>query len=462
MKNLFIVIGFFLFCGNILAQTFADPNFTAIPIGSGWDSPVGAVFSKSGQKLFVWERSGKLYVCHRDSLGNYIKQTQPVADLTEEVADWDAHGMLGFAPDPAFDTNGLIYLLYVVDRNYLFNFGTPSYDPMNTISGQATIGRVTRYKTVTTNGNLVINPSTRIILIGESKTTGMPILHHSHSVGTLAFAADGTLLVTMGDAATYEGIDGGSDPGTFYQQALADGIIRPAENVGAFRAQMINSMNGKLLRIDPQTGNGVPSNPFYSVAEPRAPKSRVWALGLRNAFRVFVKPGTGSTDPSIGDIGEVYIGDVGFASWEETNICKAPGTNFGWPIYEGNEYTIPLDGGATYNDLDVANQDEPNPLYGTGGCTQQYLYFRQLIKQATADDNKTIYNPCNSSVVLGSRQPILSSPPRFGMVACSSLGKGWYFQWKYAGCCHDRVTRVAGDWYTLFRPMQYWWNCLYR
>ena len=404
MKNFYLFIVFSFFCGIVPAQTFTDPNFTAIPIGSGWTSAVGARYSPDGQKLFVWERGGKLYVCNRDGSGNYIRQTTPVADISEEVANWDAHGMLGFALDPNFQSNGLIYLLYAVDRHHLLFFGTGSYNPNTTITGQATIGRVTRYQTTMSGSNLVINPSTRLVLIGESKTTGMPILHHSHGVGTLAFAADGTLLVTIGDAASYEGNDVGSDPGTFYSQALADGIIRPAENVGAFRAQMINSMSGKLLRIDPQTGNGLPSNPFYDAAAPRAPKSRVWALGLRNSFRIFIKPGSGSTDPAVGDIGEVYLGDVGFASWEEMSICKTPGTNFGWPIYEGNEYTIPVDGGTgtTYKDLNVANQDEPNPLYGTGGCTQQYFYFTQLIKQANVNDNKTIYNPCNSSVVLGS------------------------------------------------------------
>ena len=48
----------------------------------------------------------------------------------------------------------------------------------------------------------------------------MPILHHSHGVGSLAFAADGTLLVTIGDAASYEGIDAGSYGGTFYQAGI--------------------------------------------------------------------------------------------------------------------------------------------------------------------------------------------------------------------------------------------------
>ncbi len=404
MRKIYVLLFAFFCCKNVFAQSFADPNFTTTTLGSGWVSAVGARFSPDGQKLFVWERAGKLYVCNRDGSGNYIKQVTPVADITQEVADWDAHGFLGFAVDPNFQTNGLIYLMYVVNRHHLLYYGTPDYNPNITITGQATIGRVTRYQTTTSGGNLVINPASRYVLIGESKTTGMPILHHSHGVGTLAFARDGTLLVTIGDAASYEGNDAGSDPGTFYAQALADGIIRPAENVGAFRSQLVNSMSGKLLRIDPQTGNGVSSNPFYDAAQPRAPKSRVWALGIRNSFRIFIKPESGSTDPAVGDIGEVFLGDVGFASWEEMNICRQPGTNFGWPIYEGNEYTIPLSGqgGTTYKDLNVANQDEPNPLYGTGGCTQQYFYFNQLLKQANIDEDKTIYNPCNGSVVLGS------------------------------------------------------------
>ena len=85
--------------------------------------------------------------------------------------------------------------------------------------------------------------------------------------------------------------DGGNISHTYYSQALTDGIIRPEENVGAFRSQMLNSHNGKLLRINPESGDGISSNPFYDASAPRSAKSRVWALGLRNPFRISVSRG---------------------------------------------------------------------------------------------------------------------------------------------------------------------------
>ena len=94
---------------------------------------------------------------------------------------------------------------------------------------------------------------------------------------------------------------------------------------------------------------------------------------------------------------------------------------------EMNTLYLWTSGGATYNDLNVENLDEPNPLYGTGGCNQQYFYFRQLIKQANADENKTLYNPCNPSVPIGTGYRYYHRQSRFGMVACPSMGKGRYF-----------------------------------
>jgi hypothetical protein len=71
--------------------------------------------------------------------------------------------------------------------------------------------------------------------------------------------------------------------------------------------------------------------------------------------------------------------------------------NCGWPIYEG------LQVNSSYNTAaaTVQNLDEPNPLAGQSGCTRTHFTFRELIKDPTRDENKTINNPCNSSVAIG-------------------------------------------------------------
>jgi hypothetical protein len=395
MRQLCLVLtGCLLLFLNPLRSQTLPTGFSASTVGSGWNLPLGTAFTNDGQKLFVWEKDGRVYVCNRDANGNYVKQATPVLDISEEVANWGDHGLMGFALDPNYLSNGLIYCLYVVDRYYLLNFGTPGYNASQSSTG-ATIGRITRFKTITSGSNLTTDPASRKILLGESKTTGICIMHDSHGLGTLAFAADGTLLATAGDGGSYYLVDKGSDTDTDFDQALQDGIIRPAENVGAFRAQMLNSHNGKLLRIDPNTGDGVSSNPYYDASAPRSPKSRVWAFGLRNPYRFSIKAGTGSTNPAAGDVGEIYVGDVGWNTYEEVNIISAPGVNCGWPLFEG---LTPQPG---YMAAVTANQDEPNPLYNVNGCTKRYFNFQDLIKQATADNNKTLFNSCNTSTAIG-------------------------------------------------------------
>jgi hypothetical protein len=93
-------------------------------------------------------------------------------------------------------------------------------------------------------------------------------------------------------------------------------------------------MAGKLMRLDPLTGHGYPTNPFWD-GNPMSVRSRVWTYGLRNPFRFTVRPGTGSSSPSAGSPGTVYMSDVGWADWEECNVIKQPGLNLGWPCYEG-------------------------------------------------------------------------------------------------------------------------------
>ncbi|HEX2617859.1 MAG TPA: PKD domain-containing protein, partial [Flavobacteriales bacterium] len=359
------------------------PGFSDALVLGGFEEPVGFTFDGNG-RMYVWEKRGKVWIVE-----NGVRLATPLIDISPEVGNWRDHGCLGFALDPQFLTNGRFYLMYAVDRHYLMNFGTANYNAATDEYYQATIMRITRYSAPGPHN--VADPASRFVLVGETKKTGVPMTHESHSTGSLVFGTDGTLLASVGDGGTYSNADLGSDLGTYYIQALADSILRPEENVGAFRAQLVNCMNGKVLRIDPNTGNGIASNPYYDAAQPRAPKSRVWAMGLRNPYRMTKRPGTGSTDPAEGKPGVLYIGDVGWGQWEDLNVCAEPGLNFGWPMFEG------LEARADYMLSPVANMDAPNPLYSPGGCAQRYFNFQDLLKQDTPVHLNGHPNPCDAA-----------------------------------------------------------------
>ena len=118
----------------------------------------------------------------------------------------------------------------------------------------------------------------------------IPRDENSHTIGTVVFAPDGSLFVSSGDGSNY----GGVDP-------------------RALRAQHLDSLAGKILRIDPSRGLGLPDNPFFDAGEPEPQPLEGVGLGLRNPFRISVHPG-----PS-----EAFIGDVGWNSWEEINTGRA-------------------------------------------------------------------------------------------------------------------------------------------
>lgn len=320
-----------IFCICLIYSTgFTQPNnFIDRDYAGSFNGAVGITFDANG-RMFVWEREGKVWI-----VNDGVKAAQPLIDLSEEVGNWRDFGLLGFALDPEFLANGHIYLQYLVDRHHLLNFGSPNYDPEEDEYFNASIGRITRYTAQASTNFTTVDYNSRRVLLGESPSTGFPSLHQSHAIGQLVFGTDGSLMASWGDGASYASTDEGSASETYFQQAIEDGIIPASHNVGAYRAQMIESLAGKIVRIDPETGDGLASNPYYQANNPRSAQSRVWARGLRNPFRMSLKPGTGSHSISDGDPGVLYIGDVGWGDAEELNVCDAPGRNFGWPKREG-------------------------------------------------------------------------------------------------------------------------------
>ena len=387
-----VIIAFASLSGTAKPASSVPPLFVDLLVSNSWDEVVGFRFDHLG-RMFVAEKGGKVWVV--DTSG--VKNPTPLLDISDEVGNWRDHGLNTVLLDPQFQVNGYFYVYYTVDRHHLLNFGTPSYNPATNLYFQATIARVVRYQADIATNFTTLVPGSRHILIGDSPKNGIPVLHESHSGGALFFGTDGSLLVTTGDGASYNFVDGGNGA-TYWSQALADSIIRPEENVGSFRSQMVNSLNGKILRIDPETGEGLNSNPFYIPGDPYAAASRVWALGLRNPFRAVLKPGTGDPDPTAGNPGTIYLGDVGWDNWEDMNICTGPGQNFGWPLFEG---LTPQPG---YFNLSTLNQDAPNPLYQQNGCTQQFFAFKDLIKQATLLP-VVFLNPCSATDTIPSTIP---------------------------------------------------------
>jgi glucose/sorbosone dehydrogenase len=90
-----------------------------------------------------------------------------------------------------------------------------------------------------------------------------------------------------------------------------DGLLYASTGIGDDPAA-----RGEILRFDP-----------------RRPEPEVYATGLRNPWRFSFHRRT------------MLIGDVGDRAVEEIDIATAPGTDFGWPAYEGPEndprYTPP-------------------------------------------------------------------------------------------------------------------------
>lgn len=300
------------------AAPAAAPGFVvenAIP-GSHIEAPVALAFTPDG-RLLVADVPGRIWV-----IQNGVQQPTPMWAHEREVEINGDCGLLGMALDPGFAVNRRIYLLYAVDP-----------DSNGVDDDSVHFGRLVRYQVSASDPNR-IDESTRTVLLGTGWADGIPNYSGTHSTGALCFGEDGTLLVSAGEGARYDLCD----PGGLSAGLFAPGFAPLAWDRGAFRAQMLDCPGGKILRLDPGTGRGLPSNPFRD-GDPNSVRSKVWAYGMRNPFRFRMRPGTGSADPAAGDPGTLYVGDVGWQRWEEVSVVTGGGANLGWPCREGPRAT---------------------------------------------------------------------------------------------------------------------------
>lgn len=320
--------------GAAQSASAAHPaGFTEVTAFRGLVNPTAVRFAPDG-RVFVAEKRGTIEMF--DSLSD----TTPtrIADLRTEVYNFWDRGLLGLAVDPGFPARPYLYALYTYDgaiNETAPKWGTPGTDsdPCPNPPGATSSGCVASSKLV------------RLTLNSNDTTTKLDLIHDwcqqfpSHSVGSLTFGQDGALYVSHGEGASFNYADYGQT-GNPCGDPPGRAMTPPRAEGGSLRAQDLRtpkdpvSLDGSVIRVDPDTGAAMPDNPNAGASDPNA--RRIVAYGLRNPFRATMRPGTG----------ELWIGDVGSNHWEEANRLvnpKAAVTNFGWPCYEGNGRNAPFD-----------------------------------------------------------------------------------------------------------------------
>lgn len=251
------------------AATTALAAIQLQPVLTGLSRPVYLTHARDGSnRLFVVEQGGRIKVLQPGG-------TMPTVflDITAQVLSGGEQGLLGLAFHPNYPTNGRFFVNY-----------TRRPDGATVIA---------EYRVSAGDPNLGDPAETPLLVV--------PQPFANHNGGMIEFGPDRFLYIGMGDGGS------GNDPGN--------------------RAQNLDDLLGKLLRIDVDRPNGlVPysspaDNPFVGQTPGR---DEIFAVGLRNPFRFSFDRATG----------QLYVGDVGQGAREEIDIVTRGG-NYGWRVFEG-------------------------------------------------------------------------------------------------------------------------------
>lgn len=316
----------------------SDYDVVQQPMVTGLNQPIKLLFSPVQSSLaYVAEKSGVIRVADMTTGTSAV-----MLDIQDQVNEHQDRGLLDIALHPDFANNPYIYAYYVVDPpDTAGQSGNAGPDGSGNRYAQ-----LVRYTADTATGFTTIVPGSAVVLAGGAgqslddisgggaqdftdpalassvssegyidpaqpaptvingfKQNYVKVDSASHAGGALAFGPDGALYVSTGDGTAFDY----ADPRTPDVQSL-------------------DSLAGKILRIDPMTGQGLPDNPYATTdTSLDSNRAKVFQLGLRNPFSM-------TFDPE----GRLFITNTGWNSWEAIDM-GGPGANFGWPYYEGGD-----------------------------------------------------------------------------------------------------------------------------
>lgn len=260
-------------------------NYEIRTIVSNLEAPTALAYAPDG-RLFVAEKTGRVVVFAQGRLHEFL-------DLSDEVNHFSDRGLNNLA----IDERGRVYLFFTEELRM--------DDPDQ---GHPAGGQLIRVEALENDLNRA-DPESRVTLLSGFDSRGP-----WHSVGGLDFDEQGNLVVAFGDGSPY-----------YPQEFSAAGLV----------AYDPTSMSGKVLRINPENGRGVPTNPGYRPQQPDSVQSKIIAIGFRMPYRLTVDQATG----------EIYVGDVGTDQYEEIDLVPSTVSeppNYGWPCYEGGDDGEPV------------------------------------------------------------------------------------------------------------------------
>ena len=276
--------------GNCGATVSA--NFQKTVLFDGTTNPMDLAVAEDGQVYFI-ERSGTIHSIDPRSL-----ITTEIGSL--DVFQGNEDGLIGMELDPSFSTTGWMYLFY-----------SPP--------GDQAIQRISRF--VMSAGRMDMQSETTILEFALQRE------ECCHSAGSMAFDTEGNLYIATGDN-TNPFDSNGYDPIDEQAGRSAWDAQKCSGNTGDLR--------GKILRVKPLEAGGydIPSGNLFD-GDPAARAPEIYAMGVRNPFRISVDPATDYL--SWGDVGpdaRTASEERGPAGLDEWHQARQAG-NFGWPYCIG-------------------------------------------------------------------------------------------------------------------------------